>query len=416
MRGIHASYILLALGLFCVQVIAFVPSRHFIVGASPLQRFSLQSFIPQVRFQTHIAGTNVSIPSIDNFTTTKVDNQVLGLLDDAITYKPSAASVLLSEIEKMRQNSTSPFVLESFLNDILSNGPDSKLPFWTRSKRLARYSRRARLASLRRLLDMTVTPSDDDQESSESLARRRRRALVMILRSLEQNVTALKTPAIIKLEKRAIQAAKEEIKDLRNRLPPGLETPNYDILDTAVSGQKNIEVRLYKPYSVCAVSMNKPRPIDSSTTDATITNPEIKGASSFGALAGYLFGKNDQSKAMKMTTPVLTFSNPNGEKQMAFVMPSQFWDGKKLQAAPKPILGSEVELQQMASEQRAVLMFGGFASKKEVERRKKQLLVAVSKDIAWEAVNEDVTVAQYNDPFTVPWRRLNEISVQVKSA
>jgi hypothetical protein len=34
-------------------------------------------------------------------------------------------------------------------------------------------------------------------------------------------------------------------------------------------------------------------------------------------------------------------------------------------------------------------------------------------DSQWKADEKEATVAQYNDPFTVPWRRLNEVSIKV---
>ena len=153
--------------------------------------------------------------------------------------------------------------------------------------------------------------------------------------------------------------------------------------------------------------------MESTKTDAKVQAPELSGASSFGALAGYLFGKNDKSTAMKMTTPVLTSPRADAEKQMEFVLPSQYWDSDNLTTAPKPLSGSGVTLQQKESEERAVLMFGGYASEKEVARRKYELEKALSKDAEWKALEEEVTVAQYNDPFTVPWRRLNEVSIRV---
>ena len=78
-------------------------------------------------------------------------------------------------------------------------------------------------------------------------------------------------------------------------------------------------------------------------------------------------------------------------------------------------------LQIRDADQRAVIMFGGFASKKEVEKRKEQLMETIAKEFAdWQAVeNSDgvgtpsFTLAQYNDPFTAPWKRLNEVSISV---
>jgi hypothetical protein len=339
------------------------------------------------------------------------------LLNEAIGFNASAASTILSDINQMRENDTRESI-DEFLNNLLASGPDASLPFWARSKRLARFSRRARMASLRRTLDMSTPPPSESEDEKNIVGglQRRRRALVSLLRSLSDESTPAdsKVPAIVSFEKKAIEASREDVANLRSRLPEGLETPDYEILEKRDSGQRNVEIRRYKPYSVCAVSMNKPRPVDSTKTDATLQMPEMSGASSFGALAGYLFGKNDKSTPMKMTTPVLTSPGIGAdEKQMEFVLPSDYWDIDRLTTAPQPLSGSGVTLLQKESEERAVLMFGGYASKKEVQKRKKVLKAALAKDPEWKASEEEATVAQYNDPFTVPWRRLNEVSVKV---
>jgi hypothetical protein len=347
-----------------------------------------------------------------------VDDVSMASLKEAIGFNSSAASDLLSKISKMRQDGTSRETIDAFLDEILRKGPDSHLPFWTRSKRMARFSRRARMASLRRTLDRTTPPLSDNEDGTddeEKVAQRRRRALLALLSSLSNESDAgssSKEPFIVSLERRAIQAEKDDATNLRNRLPEGLETPKYDIVAPSISGGKNVEIRHYKPYSVCAVSMNKPRPAESSKTDAKLQMPEMSGASSFGALAGYLFGKNDQSTAMKMTTPVFTSPLQEGDRQMEFVLPSTYWDS--VGSAPQPFSESGVTLQEKASEDRAVIMFGGYASKNEVERRMKELISALSKDPEWKMLAEEATVAQYNDPFTVPWKRLNEVYVGVE--
>lgn len=270
------------------------------------------------------------------------------------------------------------------------------------------------MASLRRTLDLTTPAPDAEEETAERKLGRRRRALVALLRSIssEQDLVS-KEPAIVTLEKRARLASKEDTSDMKSRMPEGLETPDYDIIATSKHNGKTIEVRRYKPYSVCAVNMNKPRPEAAKETDNNVRVPELSGASSFGALAGYLFGKNDQSTAMKMTTPVFTSPIEDGDKQMEFVLPSNYWNDDSLETAPKPLAGSGVSLIQREPQERAVLMFGGYASKKEVAKRKKELMAALKKEKEWKAAEEEATTAQYNDPFTVPWRRLNEVSIKV---
>jgi hypothetical protein len=346
------------------------------------------------------------------------------VLQDAIYLNSTkASSVLLSKITEISDK-------EVFLNNLLALGPDAPLPIWTRFRFLAKFSQRARMASLRRTLDQ-MSPGDTDRkkETVDSRLQRRRRALVSLLRSLSEegeisnekeddvdNVKCL--PAIYNLEKKATKASKDS--PTTSRRPADLETPEYEVI-SAVEDKTKFEIRRYKPYSVCSVNMGKPRPKDSIKTDEKIGSPEFGGASSFGALAGYLFGKNDKSLAMKMTTPVQTSMEMSssktedfeGDRQMEFILPSDYWGTEKMKTAPMPLEGSGVTLIERDSEERAVIMFGGYASKKEAEKRKKELLSALKRDSKWKPVENTETLAQYNDPFTVPWRRLNEVSVKV---
>ncbi len=389
------------------------------------------------RIDTHtinFASTSPSLSKQDDTAcdSSEKDTQYVDVLRDAIHLNSmEASSVLLSKISEMRQSSEyTREEQEEFLNSLLALGPDSQLPIWTKIRPLAKFSRRARMRSLRRTLDQITPDVDKKNDSVESQLQRRRRALVSLLNSLSNDEVNQENegrrPAIVVLEKRAIQASKDSSSDLTSRRPEGLETPEYDIIASGKDANdrlaKNVEIRFYKPFSVCSVSMVKSRS-ESSKTDQKLGAPELKGASSFGALAGYLFGKNDQSTAMKMTTPVFTTnpgevsSEPNeqDEQSMEFVLPSNYWGAENLSKAPKPLESSGVTLQERDSETRAVLMFSGYASKKEAEKRKKELLSTLSKpDSKWRPIEDSLTLAQYNDPFTVPWRRVNEVSVKVQ--
>jgi len=360
--------------------------------------------------------------------------QCLSLLQDAlVAFNSTASRELLGELNRLRQQKdVGQEATTELLNGLLQNGPDAdSLPFWTRIKTLARFSKRARLASLSRVLDYTTPPpSTEDAEkpdTSEDLQRRRRRALVTILQSLTSDYDLAKAdntkksrPAIRILEKKSRQeqqtSRKNDGEDLTSRRPDGLETPRYDVLETKAN---TFEVRRYEDYAVCSVSMNKPRPKDSSKTDASVADPSAGGAKAFGALAGYLFGKNQEEKAMKMTTPVL-FSDEkeSNEKKMSFVLPSDYWENESvLSSAPTPLEGSGVALDRVKGSTRAVVMFGGYASKKSTEQQTKTLLKTLEGVGNWKVVDgESVVVAQYNDPFTPPWKRLNEVSIAIESS
>ena len=368
-------------------------------------------------------NTLSNTPVVTAVPTTEVSIEVpLDLLDDALKSSTTAASSLLSQL-RGSQTDREAFMI-NLLNEI--DAPSST-PWWSKLRSLTRFSRRARRASLRRVLDLS-TPTASEQEMSDEDAdqRRRRRSLVIILRSLanldeedEGDAEAIQLnqgneksgpPAILLLEKAARREAKATAKpeDMAKRLPKGLETPTY----TVVAERPKFEVRRYEPFSVCSVAMNKPRPAEAANTDAKISNPQLAGAGSFGALAGYLFGKNQEETAMKMTTPVL--SRGEGEsRQMSFVLPSDYWKEDGLKTAPTPMDGSGVMLERDEGGERAVVMFGGFAAKKNVEERTQQLLEGLSQDKEWQAdTDATVSLAQYNDPFTPPWKRLNEVYIK----
>lgn len=381
------------------------------------------------------SGVAPTVSYLDSLSTTTVRSDAeqerkLDLLDDALRSNPDSAADLLSQFNQLRGNGESLVQSEQFVSDLLDGLGDSdangSLPWWTKIRPLTRFSRRARLASFQRVLDMS-TPSADEIESidedGDARERRRRRSFLVLIRALADSETEdeeeddsgtfkdiLKrgrAASIAVLEKAARRDLRSTIKtdDMKKRTPPGLETPTYSVI-----GQRaGYEIRHYEPFSVCSVQMNRRRPTDASKTDAKISSPQLNGASSFGALAGYLFGKNQQSTSMKMTTPVLS-EGVGDQKSMSFVLPSEFWEEGRLQLAPRPLEESGVQLQRNDGGDRAALMFGGFASKKDVEARKTQLLEGLSRDKEWMVDSgATITLAQYNDPFTPPWKRRNEV-------
>lgn len=251
----------------------------------------------------------------------------------------------------------------------------------------------------------------------------------MLIRTLSKENEQLTTgrfrfflarPAIRRIERAAKRGARESATqaDMENRIPAGLETPKYDV----VVRRKTYEVRQYQPYALATVGMSSKIQVNDekrSATDAKVSMPTMSGASSFGALAGYLFGKNSQQSSMAMTSPVFT-TNAGGkkeEKEMSFVMPSDYWADDVITAAPQPLDGSGVRLQLDEGGTRAVVMFGGFASKSDVAKRKEQLLQGVEGDGDYKLKEgSTVTLAQYNDPFTPGWKRRNEVSIDVVPA
>jgi len=121
---------------------------------------------------------------------------------------------------------------------------------------------------------------------------------------------------------------------------PEIETPAYAVLASHES--EGWEVRRYERFAV--VSTNPNRAVESE--GAAISAPTMGGAGAFQALAGYLFGGNQEGERLAMTTPVISASNAAGEREkMSFVMPSNFWEEAALAEAPTPKEGAGVSLE-----------------------------------------------------------------------
>ena len=104
-----------------------------------------------------------------------------------------------------------------------------------------------------------------------------------------------------------------------------------------------------------------------------------------------------------MTTPVFTRAG-----QMEFVLPENYW--KDLGKAPAPV--SNVELSYGEGGLVAAAYYGGYATRDEESRRQAELVEAI--EASDYAVAGETYSAAYNDPFTPPWRRRNEVLVAVE--
>jgi len=440
-RGVLIAFLFMGFQFAAVEVDAFVPRRLVETGNSvepkafaflqALNTKDASSSSPSSANTENDVDRSAILSSLNDqeLFSEEILRESVALLQEATrSFNSSAAAQLLSTLNEMRRNQTEDSTIALYLNALLERGPDRQLPVWARLRVLSRFSKRARLYALRHTLDLTTPPPNaEDEETEDTLEdqmRRRRRALLSLLRQLSNPVDAQLvpevkrgSPAIRYLEQKAVreqQLSQQQStnEDMIARRPQDLETPKYEVI--VQRPKLGLEIRRYEPFTVCSVAMSQPRPVHSARTDATVADPQMAGARAFGALAGYLFGKNQKELSMKMTTPVLTRpQSSDNEKFMSFVLPSDYWNNTNL--APQPLQGSGVVLQQDQGGDRAVIMFGGYASKKETAARKEQLRQALAQDEEWEAIEgEPVALAQYNDPFTPPWKRLNEVSVAVQ--
>merc|ERR1711939_731606 len=96
---------------------------------------------------------------------------------------------------------------------------------------------------------------------------------------------------------------------------------------------------------------------------------------------------------------------------MSFVLPKEY-----AEQPPEPLDGSGVEIEEVpAGRLVAAKPFAGLVTDEEVSRQKVALLEALMADGTYTPVDdEQVSVLQYNSPFTIPWRRRNEVAIVVE--
>ena len=112
-----------------------------------------------------------------------------------------------------------------------------------------------------------------------------------------------------------------------------------------------------------------------------------------------------EGEKIEMTAPVVTMNTKEG-MFMAFIMPQRF----DMQSIPKPE-SSLVKLRLVEPRKLAVIRFSGYMSQGSYDKNLKLLREALEgRGIS--AVGEP-QLMQYNDPWTPPFSRRNEIALQV---
>jgi len=138
---------------------------------------------------------------------------------------------------------------------------------------------------------------------------------------------------------------------------------------------------------------------------------DIAGSLGFRRVAGYIFGKNQNvsgaSEKISMTAPV-TMEAQQQQWRLHFVMPQ----GMTLENLPKPI-DSSVQLREMPAQRMASVRFSGLTTAGSIQRHTQMLKDWLTQQQL--AFEDKPQVARYNDPFTLPWNRRNEILIPVKA-
>ena len=143
----------------------------------------------------------------------------------------------------------------------------------------------------------------------------------------------------------------------------------------------------------------------------------------FRRLAGYIFGGNHSaekiamtapvaqqrsSEKIAMTAPVAQAAGPDGGSVIRFFMPAKW----TMDTLPVPD-DDAVRLVTVAAERVAVLRFSGDRGSDAVARHVERLLDTL-RDNGFEATGDPVSWF-FDPPWTLPFRRRNEVAVAVKA-
>lgn len=147
----------------------------------------------------------------------------------------------------------------------------------------------------------------------------------------------------------------------------------------------------------------------------------------FRRLAGYIgvtsAPQNKANNKIAMTAPVITETAPSNQRiamtapvitetkdskqMMSFTLPSKF----SMENTPVPI-DSKVRIRQMPAQTRAVMTFAGSWDMTNCGPKVKELIAAVKKD-GYLCQPETWKLLRYNPPFSFPWMRTNEVTVDI---
>ena len=166
-----------------------------------------------------------------------------------------------------------------------------------------------------------------------------------------------------------------------------IEEPEWHLVDTL----DDVELRHYSP----------------SVQARTTLDGSGETSVGFRRLAGFIFGGNDRSEQIAMTAPVQE-TLQDALPTMAFTMPGAY----QIQDLPAPE-DDQVVIVDVPARTLAVIRFSGWATRGKIARNSRQLFETLEQ-YGIEPVS-GTTLNQYNPPWTPPFLRRNEISVEIAS-
>ncbi|WP_254448954.1 heme-binding protein [Thalassococcus sp. S3] len=165
----------------------------------------------------------------------------------------------------------------------------------------------------------------------------------------------------------------------------GYEQPPFAV--NKIDG--DIELRRYAPHIVAEVQ------VDGSREQAIRRG--------FRVLADFIFGGNESGESVAMTVPVSQLPG-DGVWTVRFMMPAAY----RIEDLPRPSSDS-IRFVETGPEEHLVIRFSGLATTRALATKTQTLMQY--------AADQGLKVAGparyhfYDDPFTLPWNRRNEVSI-----
>ncbi|MDB2656641.1 heme-binding protein [Crocinitomicaceae bacterium] len=176
-------------------------------------------------------------------------------------------------------------------------------------------------------------------------------------------------------------------KVISNKAGKKSEEKNY----TVESSNDKFEIRNYGTSIVASVELGNGSYDDNSSRG-------------FRKLAGYIFGGNNESQQIAMTSPVMM--ELGDSSTMHFFMPN----GYDLDNLPTPN-NQEVQLDEIQPKRVAVIKFGGWASQTRIDKYQSKLVASLKEEGI--AHTDNFFFLGYNAPYEVVNRK-NEVMVELK--
>lgn len=171
-----------------------------------------------------------------------------------------------------------------------------------------------------------------------------------------------------------------------------IEEPRYTVLIS----EPPFEVRRYAAFTVAQTQIQG--------------DFDAASRSGFRRIASYIFGDNLQpelgaQRKIAMTAPV-TVVPDDQDWRVHFVMPS----AENVQTLPQP-LNPQIQLRPVPAHETVAVRFSGFTTQASIQAQTERLR-------AWAQARQlklspTAQIARYDDPFTLPWNRRNEILIDL---